>query len=293
MSKNKNFKTVVATLIVMLIVLATFSYIVLKYLAPAYQLNQDKIYYYAIRLFPLLVGIILITIASILLSHGEDKEDEEDRLPPNSYDKDLFEEPCDDPESSKTVEVVETSKNEEVPFVSIFGEDTSLEKENSCVAIDNASNKALIDAIKTLADKIDSFSTPALVYPPKSVENQEETIAEPEPAIEAASQDESDSMIFKNYEGSEAHVRTHAEFDNAVKYGYNLTLAIVDGSIGQVALSIGDNGTCLDVNGKTLVIIPFEDEFEVSETLDKLNLKYEIRVLQEGMSFDNFIEGLL
>jgi len=293
MSKNKNFKTVVATLIVMLIVLATFSYIVLKYLAPVYQLNQDKIYYYAIRLFPLLVGIILITIASILLSHGEDKEDEEDRLPPNSYDKDLFEEPCDDPESNKTVEAVETSKNEEVPFVSIFGEDTTLEKENSCVAIDNASNKALIDAIKTLTDKIASFSTPALVYPPKAVENQEETIAEPEPAIETASQDESDSMIFKNYEGSEAHVRTHAEFDNAVKYGYNLTLAIVNGSIDQVALSIGDNGTCLNVDGKTLVIIPFEDEFEVSETLDKLNLKYEIKVLQEGMSFDSFIEGLL
>lgn len=308
MSKNKSFKTVFATIIVMLVVLASFSYVVLRYLAPVYQLNQNKIFYYAIRLFPLLIGILLITIASILLSHGEDKEDEEDRLPPNSYDKALFDEPCDDPENSKKQEVPNTSEKEEVPFVSVFEEETA-KQENSYTAQDST-NEALISAINALADKIDSFSASAVYIPkeePKEEieetksetpsqeeisEDKNDSTTEPEQNIETTSKDESGSAVFKEYEGNPAKVRVHAEYDNAVEYGYNLTLALVDGPIGQVALSIGDNGTCIDLDNKTLVIIPFEDEIEVRDTLDKLELKYEIKTLQDKMSFEDFVENL-
>ncbi len=319
MSKNKSFKTVFATIIVMLIVLASFSYVVLMYVAPVYQLNQNKIYYWSIRLFPLLIGIVLITIASILLSHSEDKEDEDDKLPPNSYDNALFEEPCDDPESISDVENANTNKKEEVPFISVFGQDVTQEKSPSYVVVNNAQNEALINAIKTLADKIDNFSALSSPKIVESVKTNEEVTAseeiknetlsqeieeveeirkeqdkeEPAVAVETVSKDESGSVVFKNYEGSDAKIHAHAQYDYALEYGYNLTFALVDGSISQVALSVGDKATCIDVKGKTLVIIPFEDETEALDTLDKLGLKYEIRILQDNMSFDNLIEGLL
>ena len=126
MSKKKGFRTVVATVIVTLVVLAALSYATLKYIAPAYQLNQNKIYQVAVKVFPLILGITLIAIASVLAG-GKDEEDEDDKLPPNAYDSTLFDEPKDDPtskaDSSESVSEngpSQPDKQEEAPFVSVF-----------------------------------------------------------------------------------------------------------------------------------------------------------------------------
>lgn len=105
MSKKRNSKSVIMTIVITVIVLAVLSFIGIRFLMPNYvqQQNPDvdvqyKIYRFAVRLFPLLVGIVLIVIASMITgTKDEDEEDEDDLLPPNSYDSQLFETPNDDP----------------------------------------------------------------------------------------------------------------------------------------------------------------------------------------------------
>ena len=109
MSKNKNTKSVVITIIITLIVLGCLTFAALQFLVPAYvNANgqgsvKTKIYETAVKIFPLLVGIVLIVIASMIANsrNADDEEDDEDKLPPNSYDRQLFESPSDDPTKAK------------------------------------------------------------------------------------------------------------------------------------------------------------------------------------------------
>lgn len=105
MDKKRNTKSVVLTIIVTVIVLVVLSVIGVRYLMPNYAMEHGtspegmhyKIYSFAVRLFPLLVGIVLIIIASMIAGSKDDEVDEDDLLPPNAYDSQLFEKPSDDP----------------------------------------------------------------------------------------------------------------------------------------------------------------------------------------------------
>ncbi len=438
MSKKKGFRTVVATVIVTLVILAALSYATLKYIAPAYQLNQNKIYQVAVKVFPLILGITLIAIASVLAS-GSDEEDEDDKLPPNSYDASLFDEPKDDPTSKADVsepatdnEPSEPGDQEDEPFVSVFetysndeenasenveataedaaGETTPEETEETseetpaeadetedAEEVEETSepetaeaeteaeeekveeqpkedfNKPLIDAIKALSDKIDDFAA-AVVYgtedndededdeeyydgeeeedpiyegldrieaqlekltqtisqmsenllhgslvvapqpaapaeqsqPEEAEEAVEETVETiPEPAAPATpiepvqpvvvSNDDSGNMLYRSYEGSDAKQKAMAEYDSAKEFGYDLTIALVDLSLSQVALALGEIGDFVDVEGKTLAIIPFADEEEAKAELDKLEATYKSNTYTAGsdMDFDELANGIV
>lgn len=131
MGKKKNSKTVIATIIITLVVLALLSYAGVKFLLPIYVNSHPvasdavmDIYTIAVKLFPLLIGIVLIIIASMIATAKDDVEDEDDKLPPNSYDDALFSTPADDPstvgtESTNKVEP-EFTEEEEQNFISIF-----------------------------------------------------------------------------------------------------------------------------------------------------------------------------
>lgn len=423
MSKKKGFRTVVATVIVTLVVLAALSYATLKYIAPAYQLNQNKIYQVAVKVFPLILGITLIAIASVLAGGKDDEEDEDDKLPPNAYDSTLFDEPKDDPTakdvdsgSAQDNEPTETGKQEEAPFVSVFetysdedGSSKNVEPQEEATTEETSepeekpaeepveteaveepaseveekaveeqpnedANKPLIDAIKALSDKIDDFAAAVvygtedseeddedeeyydgeeeedpiyegldrievqlekltqaisqmaenlhgnLVVAPQSVapvepaqpeeaevkeepnaveETKEETI-EPAKPVEhvqpiAVSNDNTGSMLYRNYEGSEARQKAMAEYDSAKEFGYDLTVALVDLSLSQVALALGEIGDFVDVEGKTLVIIPFSNEDEAKAELDKLEATYKSSTYTAGsdISFEELANGIV
>lgn len=184
MSKKRNAKSVLLTIILTVIVLAVLSFIAIKFLVPNYvQQNQNvdvqsKIYRFAVRLFPLLVGIVLIVIASMIISSkDEDDEDEDDLLPPNSYDDQLFENPNDDPvrrvqpkaevrEEIKEPEPVVLSSDSisDDDFLSIYSNEE--EKKPEPVAEEKAepqtktesSDNVLADAIYALVNKLDKPS---------------------------------------------------------------------------------------------------------------------------------------
>ena len=111
MSKKKNSKSVIITVIVTLIVLAGLTFAGIKFLLPIYAQGQNgavdtqyEVYRFAVKIFPLIVGIVLIVIASMIATSKDDEEDEADKLPPNSYEKQLFEQPADDPEAKAVPE---------------------------------------------------------------------------------------------------------------------------------------------------------------------------------------------
>jgi hypothetical protein len=142
MSKKKGFRTALATILVVLVIFAALTFAAIKYFLPVYQVSQSEVYSWAVKIYPLLIGITLIVIASLLGKDNKEDESEEDKLPPNSYDAQLFEQPKDDPEAKakkpvKPATAVPTVKKETEPlsdevlseFVSIFSDEPEKEPE--------------------------------------------------------------------------------------------------------------------------------------------------------------------
>ena len=191
MGKKKNSKSVVVTIIITLIVLGCLTYAGIKYFNAGDEGTQVKIYEFAVKIFPLLVGVVLIVIASMIATSREETDDEEDKLPPNSYDQQLFEAPADDPAAktaSKVVQPEETAQDEVAPeeaeeFYSIFDapEDIVRKEEEEAepeaeepaepqaakvapqaavvaAAAPSALEKPLIEAIYTLVNKLNDVT---------------------------------------------------------------------------------------------------------------------------------------
>ena len=201
---RKNSKSVVITIIITLIVLGCLTYAGFKYFNAGDEGTQLKIYEYAVKVFPLLVGIVLIVIASMIATSREDTEDEEDKLPPNSYDKQLFEAPADDPAAktaSKPAQYEETVQDEVAPqeaeeFYSIFdapedivrkeeqeeepqaeaepiAEKNEAIPETKVVNAASSMEKPLIDAIYTLVSKLNDV-TDYLSYEEEDEEEEDD-----------------------------------------------------------------------------------------------------------------------
>lgn len=224
MSKKKGFRTVVATVIVTLVILAALSFAAIKYIAPAYQLTQSKIYQIAVRAFPLLVGITLIAIAVVLASDDGVEEDnvqgiDEEHLNPLDGMLEQDEE--------------ETEDEAETPFVSVFesysgSEEGQNEEPSSCpceeqnepqdetegtaevepvqeeqvsdVVVQNEApaedtNKPLVDAIMTLVDKMDDFAS-AVIY--GTQEDEEE--------VDDEDEEEDEDPIYEDLDRIEAQL---------------------------------------------------------------------------------------
>ncbi len=437
MSKKKGFRTALATILVVLVIFAALTFAAIKYFLPMYQISQSEVFSWAVKIYPLIIGITLIVIASMLGKDDNEEEGEEDKLPPNAYEQQLFEKPADDPgkKASQPVAtpVAPVQQPEEAQFVSIFDQEpaeTVIEKtaepETENPEIEALAeeaepeeeyepatepvvevtpeepiepkedpNKPLVEAIMALVDKMDDFTT-AVIYGSEEDEDedyeeeeeeleevpeeeQEETeesendyeehfarlesklnsladivekladdvknaaapvvVAEPavepepveeteteeveepeveesseeaeieeestteeepaEPAVEEAEKvtlapgsivvDASAAQSFKEYEGSAAKQAAMAEFDSAKDFGYDLNVALVAAPLADVTLNLGDAGQCIENGDKTIVVIPFASESEAKDTLDKLDIPYELRSMAAGsdQSFDD------
>ena len=95
---SKTAKLVITSIVITLIVLAAFTLIFISFIVPAYQITEEQIYTVLTRLFPVLIGLILIQIGVMAAKKGEPEyKDTIDRLSPNSYDSPLYSSPKDDP----------------------------------------------------------------------------------------------------------------------------------------------------------------------------------------------------
>lgn len=402
MGKKKKTTSVIVTIIITLIVLAGLSFAGVKYLLPIYTAGQygsgdaiGDIYKLSVKIFPLLIGLVLIIIASMIASSRDEETDEDDKLPPNSYDNQLFEKPSDDPsfrsESPKSDSEPEFTPEEEQQFVSIFDapedekpveaeqapeadlsvfesepeeeiEEETEEPEVEEVAQPKAKEDALVDAIYALVNKLDEVSdvtyydefdedfdddefeeldsvepetsntdlsrlenkvdklcdavanlatiitnnavavvaaaapAPAPVVEDKQEEKLEEPVVEevkeeePEPAVEPVVEQLDEDTVLEDFVepsySSEAERFAKIEFDCAQNAGYDLSFAITDASLDDVALNLAGLGDAFEVNGKTLIVIPFLANDEIKAELDKIGAPYELKTIAGGETAD-------
>ncbi len=95
---SKTAKLVVTSIVITLIVLAAFTLVFINFIVPAYQITQEQIYSVLTRLFPVLIGLILIQIGVMAAKKGEPEyKDTIDKLSPNAYDSALYTDAKDDP----------------------------------------------------------------------------------------------------------------------------------------------------------------------------------------------------
>ena len=95
---SKTAKLVVTSIVITLIVLAAFTLVFINFIVPAYAITEDQIYSVLTRLFPVLIGLILIQVGVMAAKKGEPEyKDTIDKLSPNAYDSSLYTEPKDDP----------------------------------------------------------------------------------------------------------------------------------------------------------------------------------------------------
>ena len=94
----KTAKLVITSIVISIIVLAAFTLIFIRFIVPAYQITEDQIYSVLTKLFPVLIGLILIQIGVMAAKKGEPEyKDTIDKLSPNAYDSALYTEQKDDP----------------------------------------------------------------------------------------------------------------------------------------------------------------------------------------------------
>jgi len=99
MAENKHYgKQIFLSLLFTVLVLGILVFGFSTYLLPKYNITKEQIYSVMIKLFPVLVGLVMIQIGA-MIAHNNDEHyaDMVDKLPPNAYDRPLHSMPCDDP----------------------------------------------------------------------------------------------------------------------------------------------------------------------------------------------------
>ncbi len=99
MSENKHYgRQIILSLFFTVFLLLAVLYLASRFLLPLYDINQEMLYDLLVKLFPLLIGLVMIEIGVLVARRrDEDYADQVDKLPPNAYDKPFYKLPNDDP----------------------------------------------------------------------------------------------------------------------------------------------------------------------------------------------------
>ena len=313
MNKKTKSTSVFITVIITLIVLAGLTYGGVKFLLPVYLSRantmefQNEVYKFAVKIFPLLVGIVLIIIASMIAS-SRDEEDEEDKLPPNSYDNQLFEAPSDDPGAKSAVPVVEQQIATPIaPVAPVAPITVAADNTEVLQAIENLSS--IVEGLKAQAITVEAEPVEKIVEKIVEVPVQEpvekivekivevpvEKIVEKIVEVQVPVYGNLDEEISPDFEGTEVQRFAKIEFTSAQAEGYDISFVITSAKIGDVKLNLSEIGDAFDVNGKTILIIPFLSTSEIKKELDELGYNYEIVYIpgNKKADFDTEVASIL
>ncbi|NLZ76557.1 MAG: hypothetical protein GX911_01120 [Spirochaetales bacterium] len=108
MSGKKRYgRQIFISFIVTIVILLGGVYLATRYLLPHVAWDQDQLFSFFVKLFPLLIGLIMIEIGVVISKkRDEDFADEIDKLPPNAYDRPFYALPQDDPAAIRNDEIV-------------------------------------------------------------------------------------------------------------------------------------------------------------------------------------------
>jgi hypothetical protein len=98
MSEKKRYgRQIVLSLFLTIIIVLALVYLSTMFLLPRYDISQEQIYLFLVKLFPLLLGLIMLQIGVLIARRNDDDAVRDDVLPPNAYDLPLYTMPGDDP----------------------------------------------------------------------------------------------------------------------------------------------------------------------------------------------------
>ena len=299
-------KLVVTSIIISLIVLAVFVLIFLNFIVPAYQVTEEQIYSVMVKLFPILIGLVLIQIGVMAAKRGEPEyKDTIDRLSPNAYDSALYTEPKDDPmargkvdpsvfgdaageprviEKEVPVEVikevpVEVIKKVEVPVEIIREVQVPVEiiKE---VPVDRVVIKEIVKEVpvEKIVEKEVIKEVPVEVIKEVPVEVVKEVPVEVEKASEALG----------------FHDVLDIETKDAVKMGYDLSLVAVKEGEGRSAESVEaafeEDTLVFDEGASIYAILPLYTREDAEKATEGLEPKKIASVDGRDVNADTLIE---
>ncbi|MDD3056915.1 MAG: hypothetical protein PHO72_01260 [Sphaerochaeta sp.] len=218
MSENKHYgRQIFLSLFLTVFLLLAILYLASRYLLPLYDVNQQQLYGILVKLFPLLIGLVMIEVGVMVARRrDEDYADQVDKLPPNAYDKPFHTLPHDDPShihSDQMLYAQAPAMQPKAP-VAVEREETKEEVIEPVV-------------IKSVTEMMSQQAKPAFLEPqvqPVAVEAEKA----PEPVAPAVAE-------LQVYKTDFESILT-AELENSMDMDYDLTLVMIEVSEGPASL---------------------------------------------------------
>ena len=309
MSKsNSSLKLIISSVVISAIVLGIFAVIFLLYLVPAYQITNDSIYNGLIKFFPVLIGLILIQIGIIVGRRNDKEEDKSDLLPPNAYDKPLYQEAKDDPSAVEGVNYAKFDKSESNETVTV--KEVPVEvvkevvKEVPVEVVKEVVREVPVEVIKEVIKEVPVEvvkEVPAAQEAEKTIEVEVpvevirevpvEVVREVEKVVEKIVEVpvevikevpvEVEKEVIKEVAGAVAEPRylnledtINAEIESANTYGYDLTVVAIKARENLTSMGIeeffGEDTLAFDGDGGNIfVVLPMYNEIEAKFALRK------------------------
>ena len=289
-------KLVITSIIISLIVLAVFVLIFISYIVPAYQITEEQIYSVLVKLFPVLIGLVLIQIGVMAGRRGEpDYSETIDKLAPNAYDSPLYTSPKDDPMARGKVDASALSTGTEEGAKVV---ERIVEKEVPVEVV----KEVPVEVIKTVevpVEIIREVQVPVEVVKEVTVEKEvpveviKEVVVEKQVPVEVVKEVpvevvrevpvevikevevEKPVEVVKEVEVGEKSVQLdfrqvlEAEAKDAISYGYDLSVAAISGDTTEEAIeaSFGEDTLVFSENGLFYAVLPLYNKEEAQDAL--------------------------
>ncbi len=207
MSENKHYgRQIILSLFLTVFLLLAVLYLASRFLLPLYDINQEMLYGLLVKLFPLLIGLVMIEIGVLVARRrDEDYADQVDKLPPNAYDKPFYTLPHDDPAHLHSDQLA-------------FGQQK----------VESVSQKVQPVEIQEEKLEIEPVIKPVVAMP--RVEREVEVQKVVEPAV--AEEPVAEQIVYKTDFAS----ILSAELDNSKDMDYDLTLVLIEVTEGPASL---------------------------------------------------------
>lgn len=246
---SKTTKLVVTSMIISIAVLVVFVLVFMNAIVPAYEMTQSEIYSALTKIFPILLGLLLIQIGIMIAK----KEDSLEDAAPKEPEIQIVEKPV---EVIKEVPVevikevpVEVVKTVEVPVEVI--------------------KEVPVEVVKTVEVPVEVVKTVEVpVEVTKTVEVPVEVIREVQVPVEVIKEVEVEKEpepVFLDF-----HQTLEAEAEDAAKFGYNLSVVAVkaDGiSEEAVEAALEEDSLVFTENGLIYTILPLYNRAEAESAM--------------------------
>ena len=232
-------KLVITSIIISLIVLAVFVLIFISYIVPAYQITEEQIYSVLVKLFPVLIGLVLIQIGVMAGRRGEpDYSETIDKLAPNAYDSPLYTSPKDDPMARGKVDASALSTGTE---------------EGAKVVERIVEKEVPVEVVKEVPVEV-------VREVPVEVEKPVEVVKEVEVGEKSVQLD--------------FHQVLAEETKEALAYGYDLSIAAITGDTTEetIEASFGEDTLVFSENGLFYAVLPLYNKEEAQDALKDFSI---------------------